>query len=67
MTDIVDEKNVGLSHDLKLKEGSEASTDGDGAEPYNKLKRQLKNRHIAMIRYVFCSGSLYDYSHSDTV
>ena len=47
-----DEKEIGLGHHHYAKDASdEGSLKGEEVHEH-KLQRQLKNRHIAMIRYV---------------
>lgn len=54
---IEDEKDVGMSakhavHDSASEDGHGGTFGEKGTEDSNQLKRQLKNRHIAMIRLV---------------
>ena len=49
----VDEKNGGKHDDLSSARSFEVNDDSDKAsDGTTKLNRQLKNRHIAMIRFV---------------
>lgn len=53
MTELADEKNVGMTPDVLAKdESADGSFVNEKHAGDNKLQRQLKNRHIAMIRYV---------------
>lgn len=48
-----DEKDIGMGHQHYAKDASsEGSFKGEEVVHTNKLRRQLKNRHIAMIRFV---------------
>lgn len=57
----IDEKNIGSKMQTEKAERDASSSENDNASfngvpgEHTKLKRQLKNRHIAMIRYVFQS------------
>ena len=51
MTFPVDEKN-GDKHDV-LSEAQSFDTEDKNSDGRTRLNRQLKNRHIAMIRYMF--------------